>query len=522
MKTYIYQLFLLLPLLCFTQNYNISKTSGQGLWNSCSTWNYPIEIYNTINDYKVVNAGVTITQTQPIVYAKKVVLSGPNAKVILNPNTKISFIGNNITSIANCNSNNSDNIIVNFEEGIINKPLTGFLHGIDPNTAISSNVSELEPTSWRVRDTTFYQKAYDLATRVTLVLSDTYTYGYPNWNPNWIAPNLDPLNYINSLATKFQWGSSKPGLVWECWNEPNLSTYWAGSQNDFFETYKLFYNTLRENLGSNALAAGPSLSTFNATYMEAFFDYCLYNDLEVNAITWHELQPANTGSYSQLVNNVQYVRDKFFNNPKYNRLNFKTIEVNEIVAEIDKDNPVAAISHLGYLEKVGVDYTCKSCWEETINGIYQNSCESTMLNNLFTYDGKTTSNWWAYKLYSNGANGRVRSYNENPKGIVIASAPTQDSANILLGYSDTLSGNIKIELNNIDIVFPGTNTTTNLYLNVKKIPNQGPNTELAKPLPYVQNQVVHYDVNGNIVLNLTFTKDDVYEIQITKNLVPWR
>ena len=70
----------------------------------------------------------------------------------------------------------------------------------------------------------------------------------------------------------------------EVWNEPNLSAFWSGTQDDYF---KLYSHTARaiKTVNSSLQVGGP-VTAMNA-WVEEFLAYCEKNDLPVDFISTH-------------------------------------------------------------------------------------------------------------------------------------------------------------------------------------------------------------------------------------------
>jgi hypothetical protein len=558
--------FLISCISCCAQSYNSNIATVSGNWSNCATWGNPRAIYNSLNSTKVINQNVLVTLNQPNVAAKKIVLTW-GSKVDLQ-NNRISFV-DTYTDIP-CSGTLIDNVIVNLVNSIPNKSLNGFLHGLDdPNYPARDDIRALQPKLFRTSEQVRYDEGYGLTGRVHYVTGD-------QWNDSSTSNTpYNDISYENYLNALFAWGYNdgaiRPGIVWECWNEPENMTYNSWTISDFHQTYNKFYHLLRESdLGENALAAGPSFGRFTEERMKNFFDYCLANNLEVNVVTWHEIWYPDQDSkpFALIQAHVEYVRNNFMNNPKYAPLKMQSIEINEIIWPGDKNNPAGIIGYLGNLEQVKVDYASRSCWEHIANvdslgnvifpipSCDSQSCRDTSLNDLFTIDfdsenyvnnsnecvplvnnaHKRKSSWWVHKVYGDGAQYRVRSYNEEAWSTVIASnkikpypqsTPT-NMAQILFGYSKKypapaylpINGTYKIRVNNVNNMVTTGNTC---YIRLLKIPfraegswNHGEdNQELVAPI-VLQASTQYTIINNGIDLEIhDIEPEHLYQILIS-------
>lgn len=76
----------------------------------------------------------------------------------------------------------------------------------------------------------------------------------------------------------------------EVWNEPNLSSFWSGSKEEYFRLYDETVNTMK-NLNSNLRVGGPSVSGADfredLTFFKDFIEFCRRKKLPVDFFTAH-------------------------------------------------------------------------------------------------------------------------------------------------------------------------------------------------------------------------------------------
>ncbi len=594
-----------------TYSTNIAITTGN--WRDCSTWNNPVKIHNTKNDFKTINDGVIVTQNISNIASNKIVLRG-NAKINFIGQNKISFI-DAFPPLVDCNLIIFDNVMVNFAEPVFAKSLVGFLQGLGGvpdwgqnetnNFPTRESIKLLQPKMFRQFNRNKYFESYTLSStptspgRVHMIVGAEFQLKAAKENWGSVTPNMDWSRYDTILDNYFLWGYNNgnplPGIVWECWNEPDTELSWHTGSYDwgsacmyenpscfpgdetknywplvlrtqFFETYKYFYTKLKSSvLGNNAKIAGPSIGYFNKNYLKEFFDYCLLNNLQVNVVSWHEINyPDRTKPFPKIKEHVDYVRDNFMNNPTYAALKIETIEINELVAQIDKNNPAAILAYLGYLEQSNVDYACKSCWGKKIentNVDARDSCRDNSLNDLYTVNYKKNANgsiaffngepilidtinpnkpkssWWAYKLYADGVNSRVKSFNEDGNSIVLASKninfafPLQPQAQVLFGYNKSTVTSYLPDFGNYNIRLNSLNSISNgqyFKITIKKVPYrdilnlngeiiEDDNQELTEP-EFVSENIYIKDAQGGITFNFPDAeKENLYQMIIKQS-----
>lgn len=548
-----------------------NEAIASGYWNGYNTWYGNLFYNNAATDVTVIDNGVTVVQNIPTVYTKEITFYG-NGEIILRGNNEIKFLGSaaNVTG-----SNIIDDVAVDFSNAITTKTLSGFLQGLTnyPTFPTVAVTAPLKPGLMRQWDTIKYHasNAINDGVKVHMCAGDHYQRS----SHNYIAPALTPPSaYLDNLDLLLDWGYNnglpRPNIVWECWNEPNFYKFWTPGdvevtktenrhlslENDvsywapkkkeeFFETYKVFYHRVYDKLGASAKVAGPSIGTFNAQYLKEFFDYCLLNDLEVNVVTWHEIDYAfgdHLGDrtkipyipISSIKGHVDYIRTNFMNNPAYSKLKIETIEINEIVNYRYRTNPAAGASYLDALERAGVASAAKACWEEPGTPAHCcNACDSDTFNHLFVHNThEPTAAYWLYKYYADGVAGRVSTVKANEDSAVLSSKnvpafaasanhPQISVGQVLFGYYSfgeentpaPAAGVFDFTLNNISAIV-GSSTTC--YITIKKIANT--NAESAS-LPVTDAVYSNYPVSivyGTVFLQLPVEKDALYQLIISQ------
>jgi xylan 1,4-beta-xylosidase len=70
----------------------------------------------------------------------------------------------------------------------------------------------------------------------------------------------------------------------EVWNEPNLSSFWAGTQRDYFKLYRYTATTIKD-LDASFKVGGPA--TAKSDWIEDFVNFCDRNEVPADFITTH-------------------------------------------------------------------------------------------------------------------------------------------------------------------------------------------------------------------------------------------
>ncbi len=349
--------------------------------------------------------------------------------------------------------------------------MSGFLYGANAEKPPESIIKPLQPNLWR----TSWLKAYNRLTRLNaqfqFLVSDTWGYkGKRPWPyqdyPAWEA-------HVQRLAKQHK----DKKIIWDIWNEPDLKDpFWQGSRKQFFETYKRAYNILRKELGPTAIIGGPSITKYDKKFLTEFLDYCLNNKLEVNFLSWHEL---NDNGITAIASHLNDARNAFQQNPKYKSLKIQKLYLNEIIGPTAQYRPAEILGYLYYTERGRADGACKACW--TPKGGGKNNCFNESLDGL-VMPGQPLPRaaWWVYKAYADGFNSRVFSRLSNPTVVGLASQSNRENkAQVLFGsFQQGNPANNRVKppnsvvitlrnLQQLDVVQPGKPLT----FTIQKIPN---------------------------------------------------
>lgn len=270
-------------------------------------------------------------------------------------------------------------------------------------------------------------------------------------------------------------------------NVSNASS--AKLQNYIYSSFEVYVQIMQEVLSDNYFRnvdfAGPSLFNFNKSHMQNFMDYCLNRKIyiqntepsnrgcEVNYITWHG-NDYYEDQLSQLIRDVQWVRENFVDNATYAPLNIKGIVIVGLHGKRDFYVPVAALRELSYLERVEVDKAGRACWFRTCN-------DENALGGLLNFDSSgagfessylRSNMWWTYKFFDETKSNRVRAYSLDEKVLVYStSSGLQSKAEIWTGshFRDNRKRNFRILMRNLDYT-PSFNKKFNLKVSKRVLP----------------------------------------------------
>lgn len=77
---------------------------------------------------------------------------------------------------------------------------------------------------------------------------------------------------------------------WEVWNEPNLGSFWTGTQEEYFHLYKVSAKAIK-SIDERFPVGGPAASGADfrnrLTYLRSFLDYCKEENLPLDFVSAH-------------------------------------------------------------------------------------------------------------------------------------------------------------------------------------------------------------------------------------------
>ncbi|AKJ65418.1 GH39 family glycosyl hydrolase [Kiritimatiella glycovorans] len=359
----------------------------------------------------------------------------------------------------------------------------GILEGRDADDAKYTPL--ISGTEW-ARNFSSYnsrvQKMLDLGCTVMVRLDD-----FPRRNGG-LMPYENWALWESFVLDQAQtWGTN---VVYDVWNEPNLSMFWPGTDAQYYEAYRRAHTVIKNELGSSAKVSGPSAHRWYTTYIEDFLDYCVGEGLTVEVLQWHELNERDDDIPS-IQSHLEYARTHWKDDPAYASLGIRQIVLGETVGNDRTYLPGSTLGYFHYAEQGGSDGACSSCW----NSDCENGSISGLLNGP---NGDPRAVWWTFKSYADGVAGRVESTTLDERVVPLGSrqvAGSPGTAQVLLGYFEFGStpdrADVTLTLNNLDSV-TGFEANGAVCIQVETIPDTG-SSSLLEPV-YVGEATV--DLTG--------------------------
>ncbi|WP_417821941.1 GH39 family glycosyl hydrolase [Terasakiella sp.] len=271
----------------------------------------------------------------------------------------------------------------------------GLIHGINGQQPADDVIDQAGFDYWRSGRTAedFIARLQHRKAPYQFVLADSWGFSEKMKPP--FSLKVEWENHVRWLVRALK----DKVWIWEIWNEPDLKHFWRFSRQEYFETWKIAHDVIREELGDTALIAGPSFVKFDKEYLQDFLDFALQEKLQVDVLTWHSLHTR----ISAIPENVAYVRHHFMDNPRYTPLKIKRIHIDEFGGRGSQYSPGTTLTYLWQLENARIDAAAKACWPNLEESLYY--CDSDTLSGLLTDDLKAKrAPWWLFAKYNESRN----------------------------------------------------------------------------------------------------------------------
>jgi len=145
-------------------------------------------------------------------------------------------------------------------------------------------------------------------------------------------------------------------IYWEIWNEPDLSGFWNGTAEQYYELYEKTAKTLKEYNSSLKIGGPCTSSIYNANFTTAFLDYVSVHNIPLDFFSWHMYTENPDELYEASLSVRKMLDDHGFTeceniNTEWN--------INILLPQRDNDNAKNAAftaSVLTLLQDAGIDY----------------------------------------------------------------------------------------------------------------------------------------------------------------------
>ena len=360
-------------------------------------------------------------------------------------------------------------------------------------------------------------RALGIGGSVQSVLSDLYFGRGMNYPPPSEAWPGDDGNWSDWADFVSRTVSAAPeGVALDIWNEPDGSTFWARSYQQYLEAWAHGVRAARA-VRPNVTIVGPSISHFSTEWMGKFLNDCANLLVLPDVVSWHEWGDAG----SEIPANVLATRAIIGSLGQHAAGRCSKVSINEMVPRQLNFHPGVHVSYFANLERAHVDSACHSCWPEPTKGEVCSAnhfgpgvgdncgqwgaqCKGGLtLDGLLTCDGKEQprSVWWAYKAYGE-VQGQLKTVQGDDRADGVAAVANDGTATLAIGMLASQNATLHLHLQNLPAEMLSSPSRT-VSVSIASIENSG---VAALAMPRVENRKVPL-VQGNgtctIVLNTT-------------------
>lgn len=329
-------------------------------------------------------------------------------------------------------------VTLDFSSWQAKRSMNGFLNSIQYPDAPADRIVPLRPRLWRSNDLRQHDAIKSWGAAFEGVLSDGW--GYPI-DGRWKSPTLN-LAAWDEFVTRIANLTRGKELYWDLWNEPDTAGSWPESRDSLFALWIRTAKLLRQLLGPQTRIGGPSTSSFQPAYFDAFLSSCLQAGCPVDFLCWHELEPWS--DIAVVEKNLRHARSRYVDDPRFKSLNLTEIHLNEYVGQVDQYRPAELLAFLYYLERGGADYAARSCWGR--------HCEDNSIDGIIEpVSRRPRSQWWVHAHYATGCERRVPATSDFGHLVVMGYQPTAGpgSSHAMMGYyghEGATAASVKVEV----------------------------------------------------------------------------
>lgn len=341
-------------------------------------------------------------------------------------------------------------------------------------------------------------KAARAGAKVTIRMPDYY----PNFPYKWVSWS-NWLSVVDDQIAAVQADTSVTNIeAWELWNEPDW-TWDTTDAGSFNAGWVRTYQEVRSKDQTTPIV-GPSISTYNASYMSSFLSYAKANNALPDIICWHELQ--GQGSIASDISAYRSLESSLGISPL-------PIAIDEYAETGEVGIPGSLVGYIAKFERAGVDYANLAFWNQY--GTF---------NDMVINNDQPNGAWWLYKWYGDMTGNMIVTTPPAQTGLDGAAAvnSAQNQVSVIFGGG---SGTNDVTINGLNALSAfGSNAT----VTVEYVPSYGrttavPGTTVLSVTNYaitngsITVPIANMDSAGGYHLLITPTSTVTYDKIVNKN-----
>ena len=200
---------------------------------------------------------------------------------------------------------------------------------------------------------------------------------YPNFPYKWVSWS----NWLGAVDAQIAARKAATSVTniksWELWNEPDW-TWDTTNAGSFNAGWVRTFNEVRSKDATTPIQ-GPSISTYNASYMSSFLTYAKANNALPNIISWHEL--SGQGNIAADISAYRTLEKSLAIGPL-------PIDIEEYAEPSEVGVPGSLVGYISKFERGGVTDAELAFWNQY--GTF---------DDLVVNGNQPNGGWWMYKWY---------------------------------------------------------------------------------------------------------------------------
>lgn len=311
---------------------------------------------------------------------------------------------------------------------------------------------------------------------------------YPNFPYKWVSWS-NWLSVVDGQIAARQAASNITNIhAWELWNEPDW-TWDTTNAGSFNAGWVRTFQEVRSKDSSTPIQ-GPSISTYNASYMSSFLSYAKANNALPNIISWHELGgqaniAAHISAYRALESSLG--------------ISPRPISIEEYATPGEMGIPGSLVGYIAKFERGGIDNAELAFWNQ------YGTFDDLVVNN-----NQPNGGWWLYKWYGDMAGSMLVTTPPAQTGLDGA-ASVNSAKNLVSVIFGGGSGSNAITINGLNTLSAFGSTAR---VALEYVPSSGRTTASAGTTIL---SVTNYTItNGSITVPITgMDSTGAYRLQVT-------
>ena len=446
--------------------------------------------------------------------------------------------------------------------------MVGFANGAFPDEEGTAHlVLDLEPALYRAGPTLLHDwdrvAGFGVDTRMLNVGTEVDWLLEPEWDlwNDRDRPYLYPdeyEQYLRNLADDVVGRGISHEIVYSFWNEGNRWAMFKGSHEEFLDTFVIFNETLRDELGDGIKIAAPSYGYFGTGIRDdeddlrltSFFDNALEHGLQVNYLGLHLFARIGV-DFEDLPDRLTRYWEKFGPNSVYAPVGLEAFIIDETGNDDDHLRPASVYAWLDLMDELGVfrmartgikdrDTVCVlegipplECIDIFGDEIQSDNAWNQSLNGALTHNEFQTEIeiaarpvWWAYRYHVLGLTDRVQTESDDPTLYVSSStrSETAERTQTVIAFvenSEVVENRPEDAVKDVTVTFENAwaipwLTTSRVRVDIQRIPYDGLGIyPLKEPEMLTQGMVVELTPEGDAEVELAkVAAHEIYVVQL--------